>query len=331
MHSTFLTANLGSTRRLLEDYGYNTDTFFEAAGIDPEALNKPDGRIPFYRVIDLAQQVNNIFHDPCLGLRAAEYWHPSDLHALGYAWASSKTLRGALERLVRYTKIVNESLIHKLFEDKGNVTVSVGFSFDMPPEIAIIFTTTSISRLIAMCRMNYGKKLNPLAVTFKHAKPPCSDQYYTLFKTDIHFEAEEDSITFAKDVLDKALIGHNPLIAECADQEALRYLASLDENDIAQRVKVKIVEMMPSGDVTADTIAKKLYMSNRSFSRRLSEADTSFRDLLEETRREMVSHYLKDENVDLQEIPYLLGYRSYSSFFKAYKRWTGKTPTGMTH
>ena len=45
----------------------------------------------------------------------------------------------------------------------------------------------------------------------------------------------------------------------------------------------------------------------------------------------MASHYLKDKNVDLVEIPYLLGYRDYATFFKAYKRWTGRSPSGLTH
>lgn len=331
MRSTLLTANLGSIWNLLEDHGYNPDAIFEEAGIDPEALKQSEGRVDINRAIALLQRVEELFDDPCLGLKAAKYWHPSQLQALGYAWVSSKTLREALKRLVRYAKILNEALVYHQSEDNGHVTIDVEFMFDLPPETAKIFATANLARLIPMCRMNYGEKLNPLAVTFKHAAPSCSGEYFTLFKTNVQFDADKDSITFAKDVLDKALIGHNPQITECADQVALRYLAKLDQGDIAHRVKTKIVEMMPSGDVTASNIAKKLYLSNRSFSRRLNEADTSFRDLLEETRKEMVSHYLKDENVDLREIPYLLGYRNYSSFFKAYKRWTGQTPTGMTH
>jgi AraC-like DNA-binding protein len=316
---------------MLEDHGYNPDAIFEEAGIDPEALAQAESRVDIERAVALAKKVDETLNDPCFGLKAAIYWHPSQLHALGYAWISSKTLRDALERLVRYGKILNEVLVHKLSENEGNLTVEVDFMFDLPPKIDQIFTTANLARLISMCRMNYGEKLNPLSVTFRHTSPPCAGEYFSLFKANVDFQADKDSITFAKNVLDKALIGHNPKIAECADQAALRYLANFDKTDIAHRVKVKIVEMLPSGDVTASTIAKKLYMSNRSFSRRLSEADTSFRELLEETRREMVSHYLKDENVDLREIPYLLGYRNYSSFFKAYKRWTGKTPTGMTH
>jgi len=57
----------------------------------------------------------------------------------------------------------------------------------------------------------------------------------------------------------------------------MRYLAKLDNSDIANRVNAEIVEMMPSGEVTTKNIAKKLYMSERSLSRKLKESGTSFR------------------------------------------------------
>ena len=120
-------------------------------------------------------------------------------------------------------------------------------------------------------------------------------------------------------------------LAKHADQVVVRYLADHDKSDIAERVKVKIVELMPSGTATAKNIAKKLYLSNRSLNRRLNEAGTSFRDLLNQTRFEMASQYIDDANVDLVEIPYLLGYKNYSSFYRAYKRWTGRSPSTTTH
>ena len=233
--------------------------------------------------------------------------------------------------MVRYVKILAEGVVYYLSENAKGVTMRVDFNFEHPFSLGQLFATASLAELVTMCRINYGKELNPSGVSFRHREPKCSGEYFAFFKTNVRFGMKQDSVTFSKDVMDVALVGYNPQLVEFADQTAIRYLVGLDKADLTHRVKAQIVETMPSGDATAKNIAKKLYMSDRSFSRRLNEAGTTFRDLLDETRREMVSQYLKDENVDLREIPYLLGYKNYSSFFKAYRRWTGRTPSGLSH
>ena len=186
-----------------------------------------------------------------------------------------------------------------------------------------------MANFLAICRFMYGKKLCPLEVTFKQSKPECSDEFYAYFKSDIRFGMDKDSITFSTDILDKVLRGHNTSMTKYADQVAARYLAQLETANIAEKVKVIIVELLPGGETNVKVVANELYLSERSLSRRLNEADTSFRDLLDETRKDMAIQYMKDQNIDLHEIPYLLGYKEYSSFFRAFKRWTGKSPTSV--
>jgi AraC-like DNA-binding protein len=91
-------------------------------------------------------------------------------------------------------------------------------------------------------------------------------------------------------------------------------------------VKTKIVELLPAGGANLKAGATRLYLSERSLSRRLNKADTSFRDLLDETRKDMAIRYIKEQHIALHAIPYLLGYKDYASFFRAFKRWTGKSP-----
>jgi len=327
MRSTLLAASLGSTWNLLENHGYNPDNYFQEVGLDPEKLMRAEARFDLDRAIRLFGEVDGLFRDPCLGLKYNKYWHPSQLHALGYAWISSKSLTEALQRLVRYAKILTEGLAYHMAADGDEDVITIEIDIQMPPAIHRLISTALAANLVSMCRMNYRQALNPLWVGFEHAQPPCAGDYFAFFKAQVRFGMEATSVAFDREVLDRELIGHNPQLAKHADQVLARYLAEHDKADIAERVKMKIAEMMPSGEATAKNVARKLYLSNRSLNRRLSDAGTSYRDLLDETRSEMASHYLKDRNVDLREIPYLLGYKSYSSFFRAHKRWTGQSPT----
>lgn len=70
----------------------------------------------------------------------------------------------------------------------------------------------------------------------------------------------------------------------------------------------------------------KLGLSTRTLQRRLKEEGTSFQRTLDEVRTELARHYLKNSSMSGAEISFLLGFEDPNSFFRAFQRWTGKTP-----
>ena len=109
---------------------------------------------------------------------------------------------------------------------------------------------------------------------------------------------------------------------------------------LAQRVEVKAFETAPlafavrsqladavsAGQFSAEHIAEQLGLPLRTFQRRLSEEQVSFQDLLDSYRQSQAMKMLAHENVTMAEVAYALGYHEQSSFNRAFKRWTGKTP-----
>jgi AraC-like DNA-binding protein len=67
-------------------------------------------------------------------------------------------------------------------------------------------------------------------------------------------------------------------------------------------------------------------MSERTLQRRLEEEDTSFVQLLDDTRRELAEQYLGRLNLSLAQAAYLLGFADQSSFFRACRRWFDLSP-----
>ena len=68
-----------------------------------------------------------------------------------------------------------------------------------------------------------------------------------------------------------------------------------------------------------------LGLTSRSLQRRLKDEGTAFQTLREDVRRELAQRYLSD-GLSIAEISFLLGFSEPSAFFRAFKRWTGKTP-----
>ena len=96
------------------------------AGLDPALMDVPRARYRTEHVTAAWRQAAESIADPCFGLEIAEAWFPTDLHALGYAFLASRTLRTALTRLCRYTRVVDDAVGFVLEDDGERALFSGG-------------------------------------------------------------------------------------------------------------------------------------------------------------------------------------------------------------
>jgi AraC-like DNA-binding protein len=322
MDATHLLSPTDILWKILEDYGHDAESVFLNEGIDREMISKPGIRISHAKVEGLWNKIAGRIEDPCFGLHGSKFWHPSHFNALGYAWLASSSLREALVRASRYAHIVGEDRETRLEDIPEGLSITLSDSLKLPPLMDL-----AMSILISACRLNYGEDLNPVAVHFIHSKPHCAKEYYSYFNAPVMFNAESDKLILSADAVDKHLPTGHLHLAKINDQYIIRYLAELDDNNIAQRVKGAIIDSMPSGGVSNEKVAQKLNMSTRTLQRKLKTAHTTFRTLLDEVRQELAENYIKDTTISLMEIAFVLGYSEYSSFSRAYKSWKGISPS----
>ena len=67
-------------------------------------------------------------------------------------------------------------------------------------------------------------------------------------------------------------------------------------------------------------------MSARTLQRRLTDADITFQQLVEDTRRDLARHYVEHSTAELNQTAFLLGYGDANSFFRAFHGWEGTSP-----
>ncbi len=324
MTPTNLLATKGILWKIIESYGHDPVPVFARVGLTQDMLLQQGARIPLKTLDQLWEEVTALIKDPCLGLRAAEFWHPSHFNALGYAWLASSTLREALNRLYRYIQVLSQDLDIHLEDSAEGLTFTLSDSLEHAVRMDF-----GMAMIMAMCRLNFGPNLKPVAVRFIHPEPFCGDQYFAFFKGPVYFDAARDSLTLATKDVDQRLPGGNMHLAEINDRIIIRYLATLSNDDIVHRAQTAIIDLLPSGLVSDEKVARKLNLSVRSLQRKLQQCGTSFRKLLDRTREELARQYICDRGVDLTEIAFLLGFSEHSAFSRAFKRWTGRTPSDL--
>ncbi|QJB55788.1 AraC family transcriptional regulator [Pseudodesulfovibrio sp. zrk46] len=321
MSATIQSSQAKTLWKAIELSGHDPEPLFVEAGVFPADLSDPEKRILRSRMDGIWKRAAEEIDDPCFGLKMAEAWHPSHGHALGYLWLATSSLKDGLERLEKYSKLWAERS-EFLVEDSGaGLTVTLSDSLMTVPQIEGFF-----AGMLKACRINFGNSLAPVSVELIRSQPPCASKFNEHFSCDVAFGAQRNCMTFSADDVGRKLDASNELMAELNEKIVTRQLRDMAEGGIVSDVEIALSRMISGQEHSDENIASELNMSTRTLQRKLKDAGTSYRKVLDDVRSKMANEYLKDKTLELLEVAFLLGYSEYSSFSRAFKRWTGTSP-----
>ena len=105
-----------------------------------------------------------------------------------------------------------------------------------------------------------------------------------------------------------------------------RICAELERGgSFAELIRQHLVQL-PNQLASLETIADRLCTTPRTIQRKLAIEETSFKELLEDVRKNLSLEYLQATDLSIEDIALRLGYADAPSFSHAFKRWTGKSP-----
>ena len=96
-----------------------------------------------------------------------------------------------------------------------------------------------------------------------------------------------------------------------------------------REVERAVEPLLASGDVSAERIAGIIGISRQTLYRRLKAEGVTFEELLDSRRRELALAYLKREGMSVKAAAYRLGFSDPAAFSRAFKRWTGISPSSF--
>lgn len=96
---------------------------------------------------------------------------------------------------------------------------------------------------------------------------------------------------------------------------------------MSDRVRGALLELLPSGKASMQAVSSRLAVGTRTLQRRLGAEGGSFESVLNATREELARRYLGSSTLSGAETSFLLGFEAPNSFFRAYRDWTGETPS----
>jgi AraC-like DNA-binding protein len=313
----------------LKNAGVPVAPLLRRAGLTPELVADPEGRLNVRSQVTLLEEAAKALKDDWLGFTLARDFDLREIGLLYYVMASSQTLGDALKRIARYSKVTNEALVFKYQE--GN-RVSINLSYSGVPRHSdrhqVEFCMFAVLRI---CRVLTGRTLVPQQFSIAHHRSGEFTEIVRFVGTDVQFGADADEFALSIETRELPLIHADNylnvlLLKDCEAAQAQR---RSDSSELRTRVENAISSLLPHGRVHVDDVARSLGMSQRTLARKLSEDGLHFSEIFDQLRRDLASRYLKERNLHVSKIAWLLGFQEVSAFTHTFKRWTGKTPSQM--
>ena len=307
--------------------GLQLEALLKPAGLSMQQIKNPNFRISVSKQIKLLELVAEAMEDEFLGFHLAREFDLREIGLLYYVQSSSKTFGDALRRLSRYSALQNEGVRIGVVR-RGNVTVTLEYVgvTRINDRHQIEFFVTSLVRI---GRELTGRRLVPSSIRLVHRRPQISTDLKALFGCDIAFNNSADAIVFPKSVESLPLVGAdfylNSLLSRyCEEAISARRVKS---GTWRTRVENVLAPLLPYDDANVSEISQRLGVSERTLARRLASEGLTFARVVDDLRLDLAKRYLREPELSIAKIAWLLGYRQLSSFCHAFKRRTGKTPT----
>jgi AraC-like DNA-binding protein len=301
-----------------------------AAGMTPEELMDPDARIPTAVHWALWREAERLSGDPSLGFHTAEAIPMTALGGpIGQLAAVSETGLDAVRLVARYGRLISDGFHIELHEDETTVTLELrlaGIVAGIEDASARHSYESFFAVLWRMSREMFAEPPTPTRVSFRHSPPPDVAAYERFFGCPVVFSAPAYRIQTPRRLLEQPTIASQP--------RAATRLQDLLESELRTRgadFTVAVAEQIRAAleqheRPTPASIARRLAIGQRTLQRRLREEGSSFSKIFEREQRDLAVALLRHGSRVI-DVAYAVGFGDATNFSKAFRRWTGASPS----
>ncbi len=303
--------------------GADPDELLGSAGVAPDA--DADTYVPDTPVIAAFRHLAAACGDPTLGLTLARASPPGSLGIFDYMLLTSSTLRDAVQRAVRlYPLLSSRATLH--FEERHGLA-RVSYHLRPGAKHDSFFWEFGTAAFVLRAREALRDRLPLRAVHFVR-KQVHAERYESFFQAEVLFGRPVDEFVFDAPLLDRPFRTADPTTLRLLEPEAEVMQRRLAEREpFLERVRRLARESLRSKRSDLLHLAKQLRISPRTLQRQLEAQGTSHRQLLDDGRRDLARRMIAEAEGSAGEVAYELGYATEAAFYRAFRRWTGMTPS----
>ncbi len=309
----------------LKQRGVSQAKITEATGVPEPRPEDPFFTIPLSDLLKLWEFAVHTTGDPALALKLPALSPKQMRHLVALLASNAETLRDSILNWVKYAPLVCPTDRIELREEGDRACVLYR---NLSPEHENIWMPQFYSAV------GTAQAIHCVSTGFRHLEchvlysdPGYADEFKKATACDrMFFNSEESMTVLSREMLDRPFVSRDPYLGEVLRSHADAALSRIQETEtIHGQVRAYLIRSMPNGPVSLEAAARELLIEPRTLHRRLQSEGTSYRDLLDDTRKNLAVQYL-EQKIRVSEISRLLGYSEPSAFQRAFQRWFDASP-----
>jgi len=307
----------------LEERGIDPARVLRTAELSSDALASVDARLPCGSVLRLWEAAAAAAGDPSFGVHVAEKLPTGAYDVYEHILAAAETVGDGLARLARYIPLLHDHSTLRLIVEPAHARL-----VRRVPAMGPQYDEFTMTVLLVRSRQASGVDWRPERVTFQHDLTHDDAELSRVFGCPLAFGAAETELLVPHAVLDlphpradatllSVLTGHVDPLLESSPARGV----------LLARVSGAIARRMSSSLPTLAEAAAAVRIPERTLQRRLAEEGVSFSVLVDDVRRNLALEDLANPSLSVTEIALRLQFADPAAFYRAFKRWTGESPT----
>lgn len=308
----------------------NLKSMCEALKINPLDLYHSDIHVSFeqaYRAWDVAIMQTGDQH---LGLHLGEQTNPSILGLVGLLMQSSPNLEEAFKAVCSFSVVASDMFSYSISitGDKASLSYKACTPWvKVSPLSARQGVEQAMAGTVNIFRMLTGIKITPELVLLSYPKQKDITEYERIFQAPIKWNATSNSLIFSRDKLLTPILSYDESLMGVFCELIKKRFSKLNKETFVNKVKREIMTTFMGQIPSIESIAARFNITVRSFQRKLEEENVSYRELCNDLGKDFATSLLSNHNVTIKEVASTLGYSNTRTFQRAFKSWTGQTPS----
>ena len=268
----------------------------------------------------------SLSRDDCFALRMGQSFTSPTSQLLALAARSSETAGAAIQRIIRFVQVFSTQAQLYSVEDEHHLTIY----FEPKGAAHPLHLEALVTRCVTIFRELETPDL-PLIMEVRLGgdSEKRREKCEKILGTRVRVGSKRVAVRLNRQALKAPLATSDAFLLKRLDTSLEDMLEHLPNVDFAEQVKQRIRVLLSEREVSEDLVAIPFNVSPRHLRRKLSEACTTYEKLLDEVRMELAIKLIQEHRLNLGRIAFELGFLDPSSFTRAFRRWTGMSPTAF--
>lgn len=329
----YLTANIPaflirSLAITLSDLGLDKSRLLVGLGLAHEDLDDPGCRVSFRQGREAILRALQMSKGLALGLETGIREKITSVGLVGYTMLTAPTVGEAVKLGLQFQKDTGSMLEFDTRITGEGIALTAASRF-LDPDIYIFLVEEAFASFLGIAVGLVGDGFRPLRVDLAYPAPPHAADYHRVFGCEVHFGCMENVFLYDPAWYKQPLVTADPF----THRQLLEFMAynrtrSREAAEITESVE-RVLRQKLQERINIAKVARALGLSERTLRRRLAESDVSFQGLLDGLRKNRALELLENPQVSIEQIAFAVGFTDPHNFRRAFRRWTGTTPSAM--